>query len=105
MTNGRANNVDLVVTLREQSTGKELYTESFNASGWWDGKLIQLFTGEIPTEKDEVYEVVFKIEPRETESKLALYLNTVTPIEHDKEKSIIEGEKNDSQVQMIVYQK
>ncbi len=105
MTNGRANNVDLVVTLREQSTGKELYTESFNASGWWDGKLIQLFTGEIPTEKDEVYEVVFKIEPRETESKLALYLNTVTPIEHDKEKSVIEGEKNDSQVQMIVYQK
>ena len=47
----------------------------------------------------------FKIEPRETESKLALYLNTVTPIEHDKEKSVIEGEKNDSQVQMIVYQK
>ncbi len=104
IVNGRINNADLKVTLREQYTGKELYSESMDASKWWDGKLIQIFTGTIPVVKGAMYEVVFEVEPREQECKIALQTNHTISTKDIREKAIINGKEENLQIQMIIYQ-
>lgn len=101
---GRANQADLRLTLREQKTKKELYSETMNASEWWDGKLVQVFTDDIPVEQEEVYEVIFEVEPREPYTALVLYKDSKMPTNNEKEKAIVNGEEQDYQIQMIVYQ-
>ena len=104
IVNKRTNNADLKVTLREQSTGKELYSESLDASKWWDGKLIQISTGMISVQKDAIYEVVFEVEPREEECMLALQTNSLMLTKDEREKAIVNGKEENIQVQMTIYQ-